>query len=117
MTWGIIGAMESEVALLKEKMELERTEEISGLQFHIGTLAGKNVIVVMSSVGKVNAALCAQTLAQVYKVDRLVNVGVAGALDIRANIFATMMRVWVFLRTILPTHRSLSLTTTCSGGR
>ena len=87
MTWGIIGAMESEVALLMEKMELERTEEISGLQFHIGKLAGKNVIVVMCSVGKVNAALCAQTLAQVYKVDRLVNIGVAGALDVRANVF------------------------------
>ena len=87
MTWGIIGAMESEVALLKEKMELEKIEEISGLTYHIGTLAGQKVIVVMCSVGKVNAALCAQTLAQVYKVDRLVNVCVAGALDVRANIF------------------------------
>lgn len=87
MTWGIIGAMEYEVALLKEKMELERTEEISGLTYHIGALAGHKVVVVMCSVGKVNAALCAQTLVQVYKVDRLVNTGVAGALDIRANVF------------------------------
>ena len=87
MTWGIIGAMDSEVALLKERMQLERTEERSGLTYYIGTLAGKDVIVVTCSVGKVNAALCAQTLAQVYHVDRLVNTGVAGALDIRANIF------------------------------
>ena len=31
MTWGIIGAMDSEVALLRDSMEVERTEEISGL--------------------------------------------------------------------------------------
>lgn len=87
MVWGIIGAMNSEVALLREKMTVEKTEERSGLTFYQGTLAGQKVIVVMCSIGKVNAALCAQTLAQVYGVDRLVNTGVAGALDSRLNIF------------------------------
>ncbi|MCI9455793.1 MAG: 5'-methylthioadenosine/adenosylhomocysteine nucleosidase [Oscillospiraceae bacterium] len=87
MTWGIIGAMDSEVALLRDSMEVERTEEISGLTYYIGTLCGQKVIVVCCSIGKVNAAICAQTLAAVFKVDRLVNVGVAGALDERLRIF------------------------------
>ena len=87
MTWGIIGAMDSEVALLRDSMDIERTEEISGLIYYIGTLCGQQVIVVCCSIGKVNAAICAQTLASVFKVDRLVNVGVAGALDERLNIF------------------------------
>lgn len=87
MTWGIIGAMDSEVALLRESMEIERTEEISGLTYYIGRLCGQRVIVVCCSIGKVNAAICAQTLAAVFKVDRLVNVGVAGALDERLHIF------------------------------
>lgn len=87
MTWGIIGAMDSEVALLRNSMEIEKTEEISGLTYYIGTLCGQKVIIVCCSIGKVNAAICAQTLAAVFKVDRLVNVGVAGALDERLNIF------------------------------
>lgn len=87
MTWGIIGAMDSEVALLQKEMNVEKTEERSGLTFYQGTLAGQKVIVVVCSIGKVNAALCAQTLVQVYGVDRLVNTGVAGALDSRLNIF------------------------------
>lgn len=87
MTWGIIGAMDSEVSLLRSSMAVERTEEVSGLTYYIGTLRGQKVIVVCCSIGKVNAAICAQTLASVFRVDRLVNVGVAGALDERLNIF------------------------------
>ncbi len=87
MTWGIIGAMDSEVALLRDSMAVEKTEVISGLTYYIGTLCGQRVIVVCCSIGKVNAAICAQTLAAVFQVDRLVNVGVAGALDERLNIF------------------------------
>lgn len=87
MVWGIIGAMDSEVALLRNSMTVEKTEEVSGLTYYIGTLCGQKVIVVCCSIGKVNAAVCAQTLAAVFKVDRLVNVGVAGALDERLSIF------------------------------
>lgn len=87
MVWGIIGAMDAEVALLREKMEIEQTQERSGLTFYQGRLAGQRVIVVVCSIGKVNAALCAQTLVQVYGVDRLINTGVAGALDSRLDIF------------------------------
>ena len=87
MVWGIIGAMDSEVELLRSHMQIEKTEQRSGLTFYQGTLQGQQVIVVVCSVGKVNAALCAQTLAQVYHVDRLINTGVAGALDARLDIF------------------------------
>ena len=86
MTWGIIGAMESEVALLKEKMELEKTEEISGLTYHIGTLAGQKVIVVMCSVGKVNAAMCTQILCACFAVTHIINTGVAGSLCAELDI-------------------------------
>ena len=55
---GIIGAMEVEVALLREKMrktgELNAVSE-GGLTFYNGSLGGKNVTLVKSGVGKVNA--------------------------------------------------------------
>ncbi len=84
--WGIIGAMDAEIALLKENMQAMSQREISGLTFYQGTLAGQEVVLVCCSVGKVNAAICAQTLAQVFGVTHLINTGVAGALDSRLDI-------------------------------
>lgn len=83
---GIIGAMEAEVAALKEAMDIEKTEEHIGMTFVKGTLCGREVVVVRSGIGKVNAALCAQILAAVYKVETLINTGIAGSLDARIDI-------------------------------
>ena len=60
---GIIGAMEEEVAVLKESMDIEKVVEYASMQFYKGVLCGKNVVVVRSGIGKVNAAICAQILA------------------------------------------------------
>ena len=58
MIIGIIGAMEDEVAALKEAMEVRRTVSIASMEFVEGTLEGKDVVVVRSGVGKVNAGIC-----------------------------------------------------------
>ena len=52
---GIIGAMEEEVALLLEKIKLEEKVEKAGLEFYVGKLRGKDVVVVKCGVGKVNS--------------------------------------------------------------
>lgn len=78
--------MEEEVAALKEKMTVEETRDVSGMTFVKGTLCGKEAVVVRSGIGKVNAALCAQTLATVFGVDVLINTGVAGSLDAGIDI-------------------------------
>lgn len=83
---GIIGAMEEEVAALKEAMEIEKTEELTGMTFVKGKLCDRDVVVVRSGVGKVNAALCAHILATVYKVNVLINTGIAGSLDASIDI-------------------------------
>ena len=83
---GIIGAMEDEVAALKEAMEIETTEEQIGMTFVKGKLCGKDAVVVRSGVCKVNAALCAQILATVYKADVLINTGIAGSLNAGIDI-------------------------------
>ncbi len=54
---GIIGAMEEEVAALKEAMDIQEISEISAMSFCKGTLCGKDVVVVRSGVCKVNAAI------------------------------------------------------------
>lgn len=83
---GIIGAMDEEVAALKESMEVTETVERASMKFVKGKLAGKDVTVVRSGIGKVNAAVCAQILASEFHVDALINTGIAGSLDARIDI-------------------------------
>ena len=83
---GIIGAMEEEVAALKEKMEIKRVLKKASMEFCEGTLQGKPVVVVRSGIGKVNAGLCTQILADVFEVKKVINTGIAGSLDARIDI-------------------------------
>lgn len=86
MTIGIIGAMEEEVAVLKEAMDIEKVVEYASMQFYKGVLCGKKVVVVRSGIGKVNAAVCTQILADKFNVDVLINTGIAGSLDAAIDI-------------------------------
>lgn len=83
---GIIGAMEEEIALLKEKMEIEVIVKKASMEFYQGTLNGREIVVVRSGIGKVNAGLCAQILVDVFNVSRLINTGIAGSLKAEINI-------------------------------
>lgn len=83
---GIIGAMEEEVAALKESMEIQETVEQASMTFCKGVLCGKEVVVVRSGIGKVNAGICAQILVGRFQADKLINTGIAGSLDARIDI-------------------------------
>jgi len=81
MKIGIIGAMDVEIELLKEDLELENTVEKVNMKFYEGRLNNKDVVLVRSGIGKVNAALCAQILIDNFAVDKVIFTGVAGAID------------------------------------
>ncbi|MFI3175308.1 MAG: 5'-methylthioadenosine/adenosylhomocysteine nucleosidase [Bacillota bacterium] len=78
---GIIGAMDEEIALMKEKINITEEKEMTSCVFYVGTYAEKKIILVKSGIGKVNAAICAQVLVDHFGVDCIINAGVAGALD------------------------------------
>ncbi len=78
---GIIGAMEVEVASLKERMENKEICTVSGIEFVKGTLCGAEAVVAKCGVGKVFAALCTQTMILKYAPDCIINTGVAGSLS------------------------------------
>ena len=78
---GIIGAMDVEVATLKEKMRDVTVTERTSMVYYEGTLEGLDVVVVQCGIGKVNAALCVQVLCDCYGVTHVVNTGIAGSLD------------------------------------
>lgn len=83
---GIIGAMEEEVAALKDTMEVQETTEQASMIFCKGVLCGKEVVIVRSGIGKVNAGICAQILVDRFGVDTLINTGIAGSLDAKIDI-------------------------------
>ena len=77
-TFGVIGAMESEVALLREALADRETAELYGLTFYSGRLGGSRVVLVQCGVGKVNAARCTQILIDRFAPDYIINTGIAG---------------------------------------
>ena len=83
---GIIGAMDVEVAILKEKMTEKTVQSHGGREYCVGKLSGLDVVVVQCGVGKVHAAMCTQTLCDCYGVTHIVNTGVAGSLDASLDI-------------------------------
>lgn len=83
---GIIGAMDEEIEILKNHMDIEETVEIASMSFFKGKVEDKEVILVRCGIGKVNAAVCTQILASNFKVTHIINTGVAGAVHEDLNV-------------------------------
>lgn len=83
---GIIGAMDEEVAMIKAQLTDVQVETRAAMDFYKGKLEGKEVVVVRSGIGKVNAAMCTQILADIYGVTGVVNTGIAGSLKAEIDI-------------------------------
>ena len=83
---GIIGAMNVEVEKLKNDMNIKNIRKKAGMEFCEGELKGKEVVVVRSGVGKVNAAVCTQILIDLFDVDAVINTGIAGSLNAGIDI-------------------------------
>ena len=81
MKIGIIGAMDVEVEHLKAELMGAQVERVAGTDFCSGRLGEKDVVVVKCGIGKVNAGICAQVLADHFGCTHLINTGVAGSLD------------------------------------
>ena len=86
MKLGIIGAMQVEVETLVEKLENPTAKTVAWSKYYEGKLEGLDVVVVQCGVGKVNAAMCVQTLCNLYQVTHIVNTGVAGSLCAELDI-------------------------------
>jgi len=83
---GIIAAMNVEMESLRSHMKNTETEIISGIRFVRGTLEGKEVVTAVCGIGKVFAALCAQTMILRYQPACIINTGVAGTLSDELSI-------------------------------
>lgn len=83
---GIIGALDVEIAGIKNLMTDVREETISKINFYIGKINGQDCVLAQCGVAKVNAAMCTQTMILMFKPKAIINTGVAGALNKEINI-------------------------------
>lgn len=83
---GIIGALDVEVQGFIDKMEDTSERIISKIKFTVGKIENRACVVAQCGIGKVNAAMCAQTMILSFKLDYIINSGVAGALSPKLSI-------------------------------
>jgi len=83
---GIIGAMDTEVAKLKELMTEVDVTQAASMEFYQGKLNGREAVVVRAGIGKVNAACCTQVMIDHFPVRCVINTGIAGYLRAEIDI-------------------------------
>lgn len=83
---GIIGAMDLEVETLKSHMQDVKITKKATMEFFEGSLNGTAAVIVKCGIGKVNAGMCVQVLADLFGVTHIINTGVAGSLQAQIDI-------------------------------
>lgn len=78
---GILVAMPTELDLFAGSLENLNIKNINPFRFFCGSIDYKNIVVAQSGMGKVNAALCCQTLIREFSPDVIVHIGISGGLD------------------------------------
>ena len=89
MTIGIICAMEKEITKYKNVFELKNTNKVLGI--YEGIFDNKKIVLCLSGIGKVNAAILTQYLIDTYKPDYIINSGCCGSLVEEGNVLDTIL--------------------------
>lgn len=104
MKIGIIGAMEEEVTLLRDKIENRQTISLGGCEIYTGQLNGTEVALLKSGIGKVAAALGATLLLEHCKPDVIINTGSAGGLAPTLKVGDSLSRTKHVITTRMSRH-------------
>jgi adenosylhomocysteine nucleosidase len=83
---GIMGALDSEISLVKSAMDVEEEVYYAGRTCIRGKLKDEEIILVKAGVGKVNASLTTQILIEKFDIRSLIFTGVAGGIDTSLHI-------------------------------
>ena len=86
MIIGIMGAMPDEVDQLCAKLGNVTVEPYGGVEYHRGTLAGKQVVVCCAGMGKANAAATTQVLITRFGAEKIIFSGIAGNMTSKIGI-------------------------------
>ena len=88
---GIIGAMDIEIERINAVMTDRREETVSGALYTVGKIGETEVVTAICGIGKVFAAICAQTMIIKFGADKIINTGVAGTLTNKIGIMGIVV--------------------------
>lgn len=91
MKIAVIGAMEEEVELLRAAISNPKTTVIANSEYTEGTYEGKEVVLLKSGIGKVNAGMSTTILLHEFKPDVVINTGSAGGYDENLEVGAIVI--------------------------
>ena len=77
---GIVSAMDNEIAVLLGEAQIDRVDVYGGVEYHVGRLRGKNVVISRSGIGKVRASAGVTAMFNRYSVSKVIFTGIAGGL-------------------------------------
>ena len=91
MKIAVIGAMEEEVELLRAALNDTKVISMASSEYTTGTYAGKEIVLLKSGIGKVNAAMSTTILLHEFKPDVVINTGSAGGFDEALDVGAVVI--------------------------
>ncbi len=77
----ILGAYGDEITLLLGKVENKKESNVGGLSFTEGELDGRSVVVALTGIGKVNAAITTTLVIEHFHPAEILFSGIAGGVD------------------------------------
>ena len=77
----VVSAFAPELAILKRGVTGAAVHAINGVEFTAGRLAGRDVVLFLSGISMVNAAMTVQLAIDHFAIDRIVFSGIAGGVD------------------------------------
>jgi adenosylhomocysteine nucleosidase len=80
MRAGVIGAMDEEISMLRDRLTSANIIDIADFSFYSGQLEGVDVILLKGGIGKVNAAIGSTLINILFNPNCIINTGSAGAL-------------------------------------
>lgn len=91
MKIGILCAMDTEAKLILSSLTDIIDTKLRGFTYYEGRHMGKDVVLTVCSVGKVNSALSTQIMLDHFGVDFIINSGIAGGLDERLSVLSMVI--------------------------
>ena len=87
--------MDNEISVLLDEATIERVDTIGGVEYHVGTLRGKDVVIKRAGIGKVRASSGITTLFNKYNISKVLFTGIAGGvkdeLQVMDEVIATRL--------------------------
>lgn len=82
----VLSAFDAELELIKKATKIQQTVDLNGTRFYVGTLSEKDVVLALSGVSMINAAMNTQALLDHFDVTAIVFSGIAGGVSPDLNI-------------------------------